>query len=112
MGAPRPRPAGPRAIEVRGARVNTLRDVDIDIPLGLLVGITGLSGSGKSSLAMGVLYAEGSRRYLDALSTFTRRRIGQPAKPDVDRISYLPSALALRQRPALPCRGRAARSAR
>lgn len=102
MGAPRPRPAGPRAIEVRGARVNTLRDVDIDIPLGLLVGITGLSGSGKSSLAMGVLYAEGSRRYLDALSTFTRRRIGQPAKPDVDRISYLPSALALRQRPALP----------
>ena len=99
---PTPRHRGPDAIEVRGARVNTLRDVDIDIPLGQFVGITGLSGSGKSSLAMGVLYAEGSRRYLDALSTFTRRRISQAARPDVDRVSFLPSALALRQRPPVP----------
>ncbi|WP_075891881.1 excinuclease ABC subunit UvrA [Actinomyces provencensis] len=93
---------GPTAIEVRGARVNNLRDIDLDIPLGRFVGITGLSGSGKSSLAMGVLYAEGSRRYLDALSTFSRRRIAQPARPDVDRLGFLPPALALRQRPPLP----------
>lgn len=93
---------GPTAIEVRGARVNNLRSVDVDIPLGELVGITGLSGSGKSSLALGTLYAEGSRRYLDALSTYTRRRISQAAKPDVDRITFLPSAVALRQRPPKP----------
>jgi excinuclease ABC subunit A len=95
-------PAGPTAIEVRGARANNLRDIDLDVPLNRLVAITGLSGSGKSSLALGTLYAEGSRRYLDALSTYTRRRISQAAKPDVDRISYLPSAIALRQRPPQP----------
>lgn len=93
---------GPTAIEVRGARVNNLRDIDLDIPLGRMVGVTGLSGSGKSSLAMGVLYAEGSRRYLDALSTFARRRIAQPTRPDVDRLGFLPPALALRQRPPVP----------
>ena len=67
----------PQAIEVRGARVHNLKDIDIDIPLGKLVGIAGVSGSGKSSLALGVLYAEGSRRYLEALSTYTRRRLTQ-----------------------------------
>jgi excinuclease ABC subunit A len=95
-------PAGPTNIEVRGVRVNNLRGIDVDIPLNRLVAITGLSGSGKSSLALGTLYAEGSRRYLDALSTYTRRRISQAAKPDVDRITYLPSAVALRQRPPQP----------
>lgn len=93
---------GPSAIEVRGARVNNLRDLNIDVPLHRLVALTGLSGSGKSSLALGTLYAEGSRRYLEALSTYTRRRIPQAARPDVDSVSYLPSALALRQRPAKP----------
>ncbi len=93
---------GPTSIEVRGARVNNLRDLDVDVPLTSFVALTGLSGSGKSSLALGTLYAEGSRRYLDALSTYTRRRISQAAKPDVDRISYLPSAVALRQRPPKP----------
>ena len=71
----------PSAIEVRGARVHNLKDIDIDIPLGKLVGIAGVSGSGKSSLALGVLYAEGSRRYLEALSTYTRRRLTQAAPP-------------------------------
>ncbi|MDX6741974.1 excinuclease ABC subunit UvrA [Actinocorallia sp. A-T 12471] len=78
--------------------------MDVDVPLWRVVGVTGLSGSGKSSLAMGVLYAEGSRRFLDGLSTFTRRRIEQAAKPDVDRVDYLPAALALRQRPPVPGR--------
>ena len=89
----------PDAVKVRGARVNNLRNVDMDIPLGSLVGIAGVSGSGKSSLALDVLYAEGSRRYLDALSTYTRRRMTQARRPQVDEISYLPPALALRQRP-------------
>lgn len=89
----------PDAVKVRGARVNNLRNVDVDIPLGSLVGIAGVSGSGKSSLALDVLYAEGSRRYLDALSTYTRRRMTQARRPQVDEISYLPPALALRQRP-------------
>lgn len=71
----------PQAIEVRGARVHNLKDIDIDIPLGKLVGIAGVSGSGKSSLALGVLYAEGSRRYLEALSTYTRRRLTQASTP-------------------------------
>ncbi|WP_040164394.1 excinuclease ABC subunit UvrA [Microbacterium gorillae] len=92
----------PRSIEVRGARVHNLRDVDVDIPLGTFVGITGVSGSGKSSLALGVLYAEGSRRYLDGLSTYQRRRIGQAARPQVRSIKYIPAALALPQRPPLP----------
>lgn len=89
-------------IEVRGARVHNLKNIDVDIPLGEIVGIAGVSGSGKSSLALGVLYAEGSRRYLEALSTYTRRRMTQAAKADVDDIRYVPAALALHQRPAVP----------
>ena len=92
----------PDHIEVRGARVHNLKNVDVDIPLGCLVGIAGVSGSGKSSLALGTLYAEGSRRYLDALSTYTRRRISQTARATVDEVRYVPAALALRQRPGVP----------
>ncbi len=91
----------PDHIEVRGARVHNLKNVDVDIPLGCLVGIAGVSGSGKSSLALGTLYAEGSRRYLDALSTYTRRRIGQTARATVDEVRHVPAALALRQRPGV-----------
>ncbi|NEG54537.1 excinuclease ABC subunit UvrA [Bifidobacterium platyrrhinorum] len=93
---------GPTAIEVRGARVHNLKDVDVDIPLGGLTGIAGVSGSGKSSLALGVLYAEGSRRYLEALSTYTRRRLTQATRAQVDDVRHVPAALALRQRPAVP----------
>ena len=89
------------AIEVRGARVHNLKDVNVSIPLGEVVGIAGVSGSGKSSLAMGVLYAEGSRRYMDALSTYTRRRISQTGRADVDEVLHVPAALALRQRPGI-----------
>lgn len=89
----------PKAIKITGARVNNLKNIDVSIPLDELVGIAGVSGSGKSSLALDVLYAEGSRRYLDALSTYTRRRMTQARRPQVDEISYLPPALALRQRP-------------
>lgn len=89
-------------IEVRGARVHNLKNVSVDIPLGQLVGVAGVSGSGKSSLALGVLYAEGSRRYLEALSTYTRRRISQAGRAGVDDVRYVPAALALRQRPAVP----------
>ena len=96
-----PRPA-PDHIEVRGARVHNLKDVDVDIPLNELVGIAGVSGSGKSSLALDTLYAEGSRRYLDALSTYTRRRIAQTGRATVDEVLHVPAALALRQRPAVP----------
>jgi excinuclease ABC subunit A len=92
----------PTSIEVRGARVNNLKDLSIDVPLGRFVALTGVSGSGKSSLAMGVLYAEGSRRYLDGLPTFTRRRITQAIAPDVDSVGYVPAALSLRQRPPMP----------
>ena len=92
----------PTHIKVRGARVHNLKDVDVDIPLGEFVGIAGVSGSGKSSLALGVLYAEGSRRYLDALSTYTRRRISQSARANVDVVEHVPAALALRQRPGIP----------
>ena len=95
-------PANPTHIEVRGARVHNLRNVNVDIPLGQLVGVCGVSGSGKSSLALGVLYAEGSRRYLEALSTYTRRRMGQAARADVDEVRYVPAALALHQRPIVP----------
>lgn len=94
--------ASPTHIEVRGARVHNLRNVSVDIPLGQLVGVCGVSGSGKSSLALGVLYAEGSRRYLEALSTYTRRRMGQAARADVDEVRYVPAALALHQRPSVP----------
>ena len=92
----------PDHIEVRGARVHNLKNIDVDIPLGKITGIAGVSGSGKSSLALGVLYAEGSRRYLEALSTYTRRRLTQAAKADVDEVLYIPAALALHQRPAVP----------
>ena len=95
-------PASPSHLEVRGARVHNLRNVNVDIPLGQLVGVCGVSGSGKSSLALGVLYAEGSRRYLEALSTYTRRRMGQAARADVDEVRYVPAALALHQRPIVP----------
>ena len=92
----------PTCIEVRGARVHNLKDIDIDIPLGELVGVAGVSGSGKSSLALGVLYAEGSRRYLEALSTYTRRRLTQAGRASVDEVLHVPAALALHQRPAVP----------
>ena len=90
------------AIRIRGARVHNLKNIDVDVPLGKIVGIAGVSGSGKSSLALGVLYAEGSRRYLDALSTYTRRRMTQAAKASVDEVLYVPAALALHQRPGVP----------
>ena len=89
-------------IEIRGARVHNLKNINVDVPLNEIVGIAGVSGSGKSSLALGVLYAEGSRRYLEALSTYTRRRMTQAAKAQVDEILYVPAALALHQRPAVP----------
>ena len=89
-------------IIIRGARVHNLKNVDVDIPLGKIVAISGVSGSGKSSLALGVLYSEGSRRYLDALSTYTRRRNSQSRKAQVDLIQYVPAALALHQRPNVP----------
>ena len=92
----------PMAIEVRGARVHNLKNISVDIPLHKIVGIAGVSGSGKSSLALGVLYAEGSRRYLEALSTYTRRRMTQAEKACVDEVRYIPAALALHQRPGVP----------
>ena len=92
----------PKAIQVRGARVHNLKNIDVDIPLNCITGIAGVSGSGKSSLALGVLYAEGSRRYLDALSTYTRRRMTQAARAQVDEVLYVPAALALHQRPGVP----------
>ena len=92
----------PKNIIVRGARVHNLKNIDVDIPLGKLVAIAGVSGSGKSSLALGSLYAEGSRRYLEALSTYTRRRITQAGKADVEEIRHVPAALALHQRPGIP----------
>ncbi|MDD3251154.1 MAG: ATP-binding cassette domain-containing protein [Lachnospiraceae bacterium] len=94
--------SAPRAIQVRNARVHNLKNIDVDIPLNRIVGIAGVSGSGKSSLALGVLYAEGSRRYLDALSTYTRRRMTQAARAQVDEVLYVPAALALHQRPGVP----------
>ena len=92
----------PEWIEVRGARVHNLKDVDVDIPLRGITAIAGVSGSGKSSLALGVLYSEGSRRYLEALSTYTRRRMTQAEKAEVDDVRYVPAALALHQRPGVP----------
>ena len=88
--------------QVRGARVHNLRNIDVDVPLQQLVAIAGVSGSGKSSLAMGVLYAEGSRRYIEALSTYTRRRMSHTARATVDSVRHIPAALALRQRPGVP----------
>ena len=92
----------PDKILVRGARVHNLKNIDVDIPLHQIVGIAGVSGSGKSSLALGVLYAEGSRRYLESLSTYTRRRMTQAAKAEVDQVLYVPAALAMHQRPGIP----------
>ena len=91
-----------KAIKIRGARVHNLKNIDVDVPLNQIVGIAGVSGSGKSSLSLGVLYAEGSRRYLEALSTYTRRRMTQAARADVDEVLYVPAALALHQRPGVP----------
>lgn len=93
---------GPKFIEVRGAKVHNLKNIDVDIPLHGITAIAGVSGSGKSSLALGVLYAEGSRRYLESLSTYTRRRMTQAEKADVDDLRYVPAALALHQRPGVP----------
>ena len=95
-------PKGPRVIQIRNAHVHNLKHIDVDIPLNKIVGIAGVSGSGKSSLALGVLYAEGSRRYLDALSTYTRRRMTQAPRAQVDEVLHIPAALALHQRPGVP----------
>ena len=92
----------PKRIEIRGAKVHNLKNIDVDIPLHEIVGIAGVSGSGKSSLALGVLYAEGSRRYLESLATYTRRRMTQAAKAQVEDVRYVPAALALHQRPGVP----------
>lgn len=92
----------PENILVRGAKVHNLKNIDVDVPLNKIVGIAGVSGSGKSSLALGVLYAEGSRRYLESLSTYTRRRMTQAARADVDEVLYVPAALAMHQRPGIP----------
>ena len=92
----------PSVIRVRGARVHNLKNVDVDVPLNAFVAVAGVSGSGKSSLALGTLYAEGSRRYLESLATYTRRRISQAAKASVDEVAHVPAALALRQRPGVP----------
>lgn len=92
----------PESIKIRGGHVHNLKNVDVDIPLHKIVGIAGVSGSGKSSLALGILYAEGSRRYLESLSTYTRRRMTQAEKAQVDEVLYVPAALALRQRPGVP----------
>lgn len=92
----------PDNIEIRGARAHNLKNIDVDVPLGKIVGIAGVSGSGKSSLALGVLYAEGSRRYLESLSTYTRRRMTQASRAMADDVRFVPAALALHQRPGVP----------
>ena len=92
----------PSCIEVRGAHVHNLKNISVDIPLQKITAIAGVSGSGKSSLALGILYSEGSRRYLEALSTYTRRRMTQTEKANVDEVRYIPAALALHQRPGVP----------
>lgn len=94
--------ARPESIEVRGARVHNLKNVDVDVPLGELVGVAGVSGSGKSSLALGVLYAEGSRRYLEALSTYTRRRLTQASRAQVDEVLHVPARWPCTSGPRCP----------
>lgn len=94
--------SAPTHIRIRGARVHNLKNIDVDLPLGGVTAVAGVSGSGKSSLALGVVYAEGSRRYLDALSTYTRRRMTQAARAQVDEVVHLPASLALHQRPGVP----------
>ena len=89
-------------IRIRGASEHNLKNIDVDVPLNKIVGIAGVSGSGKSSLALGVLYAEGSRRYLESLSTYTRRRMTGAAAANVDEVLYVPASLAMHQRPAVP----------
>ena len=91
-----------KQIEVLGGQVHNLKNINVNIPLNQFVAISGLSGSGKSSLAMGILYAEGSRRYLEALSTYTRRRINQAKRPQVQEVRHIPAAIALKQRPNVP----------
>src|ERR1700724_32838 len=92
----------PAVITVRGARQNNLRDIDLDVPLWRMVAVVGVSGSGKTSLAIGTLYAEGVQRFLESMSSYSRRRLSQVQRPDVDRIDHLPPALALRRRPPIP----------
>ena len=92
----------PAFMKIRGGRVHNLKNINVDIPLQKLVAVAGVSGSGKSSLALGILYAEGSRRYLESLSTYTRRRMTQAERAQVDDVLYVPAALALRQRPGVP----------
>jgi excinuclease ABC subunit A len=92
----------PTHIEIRGAKAHNLKNIDVDIPLHQIVGIAGVSGSGKSSLALGVLYSEGSRRYLESLSTYTRRRMTEASRAQVDDVRYVPASLALHQRPGVP----------
>ncbi len=94
--------SSPESILVRNAHVHNLKHIDVDVPLHQIVGVCGVSGSGKSSLALGVLYAEGSRRYLESLSTYTRRRMTQASAAQVDEVRYVPAALALHQRPGVP----------
>lgn len=89
-------------IKIRGAKVHNLKNINVDIPLNKIVGIAGVSGSGKSSLALGVLYAEGSRRYLEALSTYTRRRMTQAEKALVDEILYVPAHWLCGSGPGIP----------
>lgn len=91
-----------QTIDITGARVHNLKHVDVQVPIGRMVAVAGVSGSGKSSLALGVLYAEGSRRYLEGLSTYTRRRISQSGEAKLDAIEHVPPALALHQRPSVP----------
>ncbi|WP_242976474.1 ATP-binding cassette domain-containing protein, partial [Fructobacillus fructosus] len=95
-------PSIPSQIEVRGGRVHNLKNINVDIPLNQFVAISGRSGSGKSSLAMGILFSEGSRRYLESLSTYTQNRMGKDVAAEVDSVQYIPAAIALKQRPATP----------
>src|SRR5690606_32716856 len=106
-GAPAAAPQDPPAgrdgfVRVRGAREHNLRDVDVDIPRDALVVFSGVSGSGKSSLAFGTVYAEAQRRYLESVSPYARRLIDQAGVPDVDAIDGLPPAVALQQQRGTP----------